>query len=115
MIGVYGVKHHLFFFLLLLHVLTLIFCIICSIESLGWLSSKADEEWERIHRCDHGWRQDVISLKNVVSHSKLSRVANEGGLHSESFDRSGGEYAFGVIDVGPYFGPMIPILTLKYV
>ena len=26
----------------------------CSIESLGWLSSKVEEEW-KIHKSDHGW------------------------------------------------------------
>ena len=26
----------------------------CSVESLGWLSSKAKEKW-KIHKSDHGW------------------------------------------------------------
>ena len=26
----------------------------CSVDSLGWLSSEAEEEW-RIHKSEHGW------------------------------------------------------------
>ena len=42
----------------------------CSIESLGWLSSKAEEEW-RIHKYDHGWWQILLR----IWHSKLPLVA----------------------------------------
>ena len=42
----------------------------CYIESLGWLSSKAEEEW-KIHKSDHGWWQ--ISQRSW--HSKLPLVA----------------------------------------
>ena len=42
----------------------------CSVESLGWLSSKAEEEW-RIHKSDQGWWQ----ILQRTWHSKLPLVA----------------------------------------
>ena len=42
----------------------------CFVESLGWLSSKVEEQW-RIHKYDHGWWQ--ILQRNW--HSKLPLVA----------------------------------------
>ena len=42
----------------------------CSVESLGWLSSKAEEEW-KIHKSDHGWWQ----ILQRSWHSKLPLVA----------------------------------------
>ena len=42
----------------------------CSVESLGWLSSKAEEEW-RIQKSDHGWWQ----ILQRSWHSKLPLVA----------------------------------------
>ena len=42
----------------------------CSVDSLGWLSSKSEEEW-RIHKSDHGWWQ----ILQRSWHSKLPLVA----------------------------------------
>ena len=42
----------------------------CSVDSLRWLSSKAEEEW-RIHKSDQGWWQ----ILQRAWHSKLSLVA----------------------------------------
>ena len=42
----------------------------CFIESLGWVSSKAEEEW-KIHKFNHGWWQ----ILQRSWHSKLSVVA----------------------------------------
>ena len=42
----------------------------CSVDSLGWLSSKAEEEW-RIHKSDQGWWQ----ILQRTWHSKLPLVA----------------------------------------
>ena len=42
----------------------------CSVKSLGWLSSKAKEEW-KIHKFDHGWWR----ILKRSWHSKLPLVA----------------------------------------
>ena len=42
----------------------------CSVKSLGWLSSKAKEEW-KIHKFDHEWWQ----ILQCSWHSKLPLVA----------------------------------------
>ena len=48
----------------------------CSVESLGWLSSKAAKEW-KIHKSDHGWWQILQRCRSVIRSEKRMEYPNK--------------------------------------